>query len=197
MPIVYFALLTCYHKHGKDEAKRLFFITLIAMSVMFVFKFFEAAYIDSASQTQLCLDWQYLGVYISNIIAFVGASALTMFIVNKINIKSLNNFLKLAVYLSIASTIDTIVFTLLVSIGALSFGKILLSILVKFVIVCIACLLLGYFEKFLNRKVDKKPEEKKEEQPEEKPESQPSVEEQKEDKEIEEEVKLSAPEDIS
>ena len=29
MPLVYFALLTCHHQHGKDEAKRLFFITLM------------------------------------------------------------------------------------------------------------------------------------------------------------------------
>ena len=76
MPLVYFALLTCLHKHGKDEAKRLFFVTLISMAIMFVFKFFEAAYIDSAFQTQAFLDWQYLGGYISNIIAFVAASAL-------------------------------------------------------------------------------------------------------------------------
>lgn len=196
MPLVYFAMLTCYHKHGKDEAKRLFFITLIAMAVMFVFKFFEAAYIDSASQTQLCLDWAYLGVYVSNIVAFIAASALTMFIVSKINTKSLNNFLKLAVYLAIASVIDTLVFTVLVSIGVLSFGKILLAILIKVVLVCAICLLLGYFEKFLNRKVDKKPEEKKEETKKEEN-SQTSVEETKESKEDDGEIKISAPDDIA
>lgn len=207
MPLVYFALLTCYHKHGKDEAKKLFFITLISMSIMFVFKFFEAAYIDSASQTQLFLDWAYLGSYISNIIAFVVASALTMFIVGKINTKSLNNFLKLAIYLAIASAIDAVVFTLLVSIGVLSFGKILLAILIKVVLVCAVCLLLGYFEKFLNRKVDKKPEEKKQEPEPEKETEEKVSQEQKEDdaqkkdnkeeKALEEEIEISAPEDIS
>ena len=99
--------------------------------------------------------------------------------------------------MAIASAIDTVVFTLLVSIGALSFGKILLTLLVKIVIVATVCLLLGYFEKFLNRKVDKKPEEKKEEV-EKQPEAEVNQTEEKpeEKKDAEEEVKISAPDDI-
>lgn len=196
MPLVYFALLTCHHKHGKEETKRLFFITLIAMVVVFVFKFFEAAYIDSAYKTQICLDWQYLGVYLSNIIAFAAASGLTMFIINKINVKSLNNFLKLALYLTIASVIDMLIYTLLVSIGLLSFGNLLLVILIKLVITVALCLLLGYFEKFLNRRADtKKPEEKEETKKEAETEEQSA--EQPKQENVEEEVQISAPEDIS
>ncbi|MBQ3048039.1 MAG: hypothetical protein IJD48_03390 [Clostridia bacterium] len=159
MPLVYFSLLTCYHKHGKEEAKRLFFITVISMAVMFVFKFFEAAYIDSAAKTQTFLDWQYLSLYISNIIAFLAASGLTMFITSKINVSSLNNRLKLAVYMAIVSAIDVLIYTLLISIGVVSLINIILVLIIKLVITAAVCLLLGYFEKYLNRKVDIKKQE--------------------------------------
>lgn len=171
MPVVYLALLTCFHKHGKDETKRLFFIILIAMATMFVCKFFEAAFLDSYIKAQVFLTWEYLGKYVGSIVAFATASALTLFLTTKINVKSLQNFLKLALYLSIASLIDAIVYIVLVYTGMMAFGNMLLTMLISIVIISAICLFLGYFEKFFNRKLAPAPQaEKPQEQPkEEKP----------------------------
>lgn len=153
MPVVYLALITCFHKHGKDETRKLFFIILIAMSSLFVCKFFEAAYMDSYVKAQVFLTWNYLGKYIGSIVAFACSSALTLFLTTKINVKSLQNFLKLALYLLIASTIDVIVYIVLVYTGIMAFGNMLLTMLISIVIVSAVCLFLGYFEKFFNRKL--------------------------------------------
>lgn len=177
MPVVYLALLTCFYKHGKEETKKLFFAILIAMGTLFICKFLEAAYLDSYYKAQVCLTWSYLGSFIGTIIAFAAASALTLFLTTKINVKSLQNFLKLAVYLFIASAIDVVVYIILVYTGSMSFGNILLTLLIALVLLAVICLLLGYFEKFFNRKPapEKSAEKQEEKQVEKKEAVEPAV----------------------
>lgn len=213
MPVVYLAFLTCFNKHGKEETKKLFFAVLITMATLFVCKFFEAAYLDSEYKAQIFLSWDYLGKYVASVISFACASALTLFITTKINVKSLQNFLKLAIYLFIASVIDAIVYIVLVYTGSMSFGNMLLTLLITLVILATVCLLLGYFEKFFNRKpapeksVENKTEEKTDNNEETKNKSENNVEEEnqkstkKEDsKNLEENTKaddeIVTPEDI-
>ena len=162
MPIIYFALLTALNKFGKDEAKNLFFIILITIVTYFVFTFFQAAYLDSAFQTSAFLTWSYLGRFLTPIITFAVASSLTLFVTSKIKIKNLKNFLKLGLIIGIASLIDSLLYTCFVFTGLISFGNILLIILIKFIISAVVALGLGYFEKFLNRE-PKQLEEVKEE----------------------------------
>ena len=149
-PVVFFAMLTCLHKFGKEEAKKLFFIVLISMACLFVCNFFENAYLASMGNSSF-LTWKALGRYVSPIISFVAASSLTLLITNKIKVKQLKNFLKLAMYVAIASGINVVVYSILAYAGLLSFGNIVLTILIEIVIVALVSLGLGYFEKFLNR----------------------------------------------
>lgn len=151
MPVIYFALLTAFNKFGKDEAKKLFFITLITMATYFVCLFFQAAYLDSAYKTATFLSWSYLGRYLTPIISFAIASALTLLITSKIKVKNLKNFLKLSVFIAIASFIDALLYVVFVFTGEVSFGSMLLITLIKLAISALVSLGLGYFEKFLNR----------------------------------------------
>ena len=163
MPVVYLALLTCFNKFGKDEAKKLFFTTLTAMLALFVCTFFLAAYEDAATGFSTCLKWTFLGQYLSPIVAFIVASSLTLFLLDKIKIKNLKTFLQLALYIAVASVIDALLYVFLVHTGTLAFGRILLTFLVYILIVCLVSVGLGYFEKFLNREPKKAEAEKTEE----------------------------------
>lgn len=197
MPVVYLALFTCFYKHGKEETKKLFMATLIAMITLFVCKFFEAAYLDTVYKAQIYLSWNYLGSFVASIVAFSAASALTLFITSKINVKSLQNFLKLAVYLLIASAINSIVYTVLVYTGIMSFGNILLTMLICLVILALVCLVLGYFEKFFNRKLAPEKHEEAKQEKEIKEEDNTVVEEQpKEEVKTETTEEISTPDDI-
>ena len=149
-PVVFLAMLTTLHKFGKEEAKKLFFMTLISMTCLFVCNFFENAYLASAGNTAY-LTWNALGGYISPIISFVAASSLTLLLTSKIKVNQLKNFLKLALFVAIASGINVVVYSILAYTGTLSFGKIILVLLIEIFITAIVSLGLGYFEKFLNR----------------------------------------------
>lgn len=174
-PVVHFSLLVCLHKYGKEEAKKLFFTTLIALVSLFVCIFFLGAYEDAAIRFTACLTWDFLGTYLTPIITFVTSSALTLYLAGKINVKKLQNFLQLAIFVAIASGIDVVLYTIFVYTGSLAFIDIVFTLLIKIVLVAAISLGLGYFEKFLNRE-PKKLEEVKEEKPEEPKKEEPAEE---------------------
>ena len=163
IPVIHFALLTCLNKAGKDEAKNLFLTTLIVMTSLFVATFFLGAYHDAAHKFSHCLTWDFLGLYLAPILSFVVAVLVTFFLTSKIKVKKLKNFLVLGMYIAIAGCIDALVYTLLMCIGNLAFGKILLTLLIEFVLICAISIGLGYFEQYLNREPKKVEEAAKEE----------------------------------
>lgn len=153
MPLVHLALLTCYNKFGKEGSVKIFILTCIVQTVLFVSTFLQSAYMDASLGTQYFLSWEVLGKYIANIIGFVTANLVNIYCFDKIKFKKLNNTFKNFVGLSMVSTVEVIVYVCLSSIGVLSFGSILLTILVSVIITVAVCLLLGYFERFLNRQL--------------------------------------------
>ena len=153
MPLVHLALLTCYNKFGKEGSVKLFILTCIVQTVLFISTFLQAAYIDASVGLQMFLSWEVLGRYVANIVGFVTANLVNIYCFDKIKFKKLNHSIKNFVGLSMVSTVEVIVFVCLSSIGVLSFGSILLTLLISVVITIAICLLLGYFEKFLNRQL--------------------------------------------
>lgn len=167
MPLVHLALLTCYNKFGKEGSVKLFILTCIVQTVLFISTFLQSAYIDASLGLQMFLGWEVLGKYIANIVGFVTANLVNIYCFNKIKFKKLNQSIKNFVSLSMVSTVQVIIFVCLSSIGVLSFGSILLTLLISVIITAAICLLLGYFERFLNRQlavkiVDKEQTENKE-----------------------------------
>lgn len=162
MPVVFFALLTCLSKFGLEEAKKLFFTVIIAKVALFICIFFAAAYFDSAAMSQVALTWEILGPFVASAVAYALAGALTFLTTTKKVVKNLKKFLVLAIHLAIASAIFVVTYVVFVYSGLASFGNILLIILIDLIIVCLVSLLLGYFEKFLNREVEHHDEEKEE-----------------------------------
>ena len=169
VPLLFFALLTCLNKFGMDEAKKLFYTILISMASVFVFVFFEAAYLDSANKSSLYLSWEFLARFVVSIIAFAVAALVTINVVKKIPTKKLKKFLVLSINIAIASAIFAVIYTVLVWSGLISFGGILLTILISVVLCALLSLCLGYIEKYMNREVASTQKENKEEnKPEEK-----------------------------
>ena len=60
------------------------------------------------------------------------------------------------ILLSCICLIQNIIFTLVAYIGVLSFGKIMLTLLIRVIIVALICLLISYLSRFLNRKFETK-----------------------------------------
>jgi len=158
-PLLFFALLTCLNKFGIDEAKKLFYTILISMASVFIFVFFEAAYLDSFIKSSVYLSWDFLSKYVVSTIAFAVSSLVTMNIVKKIPTKKLKKFLVLSIYIAIASAIFAIIYTILVYSGLLSFGGIILTIIISLVSCALISLCLGYIEKYMNREVANKQKE--------------------------------------
>ncbi|MBQ9792821.1 MAG: VUT family protein [Clostridia bacterium] len=151
MPLAYLAILTCYNKYGKEEAKKLFFSAIIVQVTLFVVYFLQNAYLDVSFNTQTYLSWEGLGSRIFSIVSFVVACIVSIFFMEKVELKTDNKIVKNAVYLAVASIVDSFVFVLFTYIGVLSFGAILLVLLIRVVLQAAICAGLGYFEKFLNR----------------------------------------------
>lgn len=151
MPLAYLAILTCYNKYGKQEAIKLFVSAIIVQVTLFVVYFLQNAYLDVLFSTQIYLSWEGLGLRIFSIVSFVVACVVSIFFIEKVELRTDNKAVKNSVYLVIASIIDSFVFVLFTYIGVLSFGSILLVLLIRVVLQAIICAGLGYFEKFLNR----------------------------------------------
>lgn len=171
LPLAYLAILTCYHKYGKEEAKKLFFSALIVQITLFVVYFLQNAYLDVSLNTQIFLNWESLGSRLISIISFVVACIATLFFMEKVELKTDNVSVKNAVYLAVASIIDSVIFVLFTFIGVLSFGSILLVLLITVILQALICSGLGFFERFLNRQfsvkiVDHSKEKSEEKQPE-------------------------------
>lgn len=156
MPLVFLALLLCQEKFGKTEAQRLFYISLATMGVMFVFNFFQAAYIDAAWNMQILLDWSYLGVSISQAVAYAGAVCGAYYITQKVAFNNLNETFHRATKVSIASVIYTFVFVFLGNIGQMLFGRILLLCLITLVIAIFVSVLVAYLARFIDYDFAKK-----------------------------------------
>ena len=163
VPLLFFALLTCLNKFGIEEAKKLFYTILISTVSVFVFVFFEAAYLDSANKSSSYLSWEFLARFVVSIIAFAVAALVTISVVKKIPTKKLKKFLVLSINIAIASAIFAIIYTVLVYSGLLSFGGILLTMLISVVLCALLSLCLGYIEKYMNREVVSNQKEKEEE----------------------------------
>ena len=89
----------------------------------------------------------------------------------KVELKTDNVSVKNAVYLAVASIIDSVIFVLFTYIGVLSFGSILLVLLITVILQALICSGLGFFERSLNRQfsvkiVDHSKEKSEEKQPE-------------------------------
>ena len=163
VPLLFFALLTCLNKFGIEEAKKLFYTILISMTSVFIFVFFEAAYLDSFMKSSLYLSWDFLSKYVVSIIAFAVSSLITINITKKIPTKKLKKFLVLSINIAIASSIFAVIYTILVWSGLLSFGGIILTLIISIVLCALLSLCLGYVEKYMNREITSKPKESEEE----------------------------------
>lgn len=153
MPLVFFALLICYEKYGKDEAKKMFYISLITIGVLFVFTFFQAAYLDAEFGAQFFLSWNYLGIYISLAVSYAAAVFGTFYLKDKITWKKMSKFLRRGIIVSIASTINCLLFVILTSIGVLSFGSIILVFLIALIITVLVSFAVSYLSKYTNHKI--------------------------------------------
>lgn len=156
MPLVFLALILSYEKFGKVETQRLFYVSLATIGVMFVFNFFQAAYIDAAWNMQILLDWSYLGIFISQAVAYAGAVCGAHYITQRIAFGNLNETIQKAIKLSVASVIYTLVFVFLSSIGQMLFGTIILLCFITLVIAILVSFLVVYLAKFLDYDFAKK-----------------------------------------
>ena len=152
MPLVYLSLLTCYKKYGKEESIKMFTLGIIVISSMFIINFLQSAYMDASSGYQIYLTWENIGGFISTLLAFVVASIVTFIFANKVTLEKTNyEWVKNAIYLTLACVVDGVIFTVLSSMGIVAFGSILLNILIKIVLYVAIAVALGFFEKYLNR----------------------------------------------
>ena len=165
MPLVYLAILTGYKKFGKQGAYKLLILVGIVLAVGFITNFLQSAYLDVLLEGQVFLAWGNLGKPFAGIVAFVLAVLLTILIAEKVTaLNKIKGFWKTSTVLAIACVIDNIISVIFGGLGVLSFGNMLLVLLISIVISLAICVLLGYFERFLNRQlVVKTVEAKKEE----------------------------------
>ena len=165
MPLVYLAILTGYKKFGKQGAYKLLVLVGIVLAVGFITNFLQSAYLDVLLEGQVFLTWGNLGKPLAGIVAFVAAVLLTILIAEKVSaLNKIKGFWKTSTVLAIACVIDNLISIILGGLGVLSFGNMLLVLLISIVISLAICALLGYFERFLNRQlVVKAVENKKEE----------------------------------
>ncbi|NCB48477.1 MAG: hypothetical protein EOM55_02490 [Clostridia bacterium] len=152
LPLVFFALFICYEKYGKDDAQRLFYISLITIGVLFVFSFFQAAYLDAEFNMQFFLSWDFIGGYIALAVAYASAGFGTYFLNSKISWKKMNKYLRRSLIISIASVINCILFVFLSNIGSLAFGSIILLMFIAILITTSVSFAVAYLAKYLNRK---------------------------------------------
>lgn len=152
MPLVLFSLILCWDKYGKEEAKRLFFLDLVAIGVVVASKFFVCAYMDSALQAQVLLSWNALG---SSVCAFAGF-ALSVFVVNffveSFPIPREHRYLRRAVLVTIASAISLVFEAFIGKAGVIGIGYMFLIFLIRLVLSAGVAFLVCYLAKFLNRK---------------------------------------------
>lgn len=152
LPLVFFALLVCYEKYGKDDAQRLFYISLITIGVLFVFSFFQSAYLDAENNMQFFLTWDFIGGYIALAVAYAGAVFGAFFLNSKISWKKMSNYLRKSIIISVASIISCVLFVFLSNIGSMAFGSIILLSFIAILITTSVSFAVAYLAKYLNRK---------------------------------------------
>ena len=153
VPIMFLTIIACNNKFGKQEAIRLFLITIITQAIIFVAMLLQSAYVDSSVQSRLFMTWEVLGGYFANIIAFASACFGMMIFEEKVNLKKINAPLKTACLIAVACAIENLVFSIIAYSGILTFGKILVTWLIKLLLSLAIAICLGYFEKLLNRQL--------------------------------------------
>ncbi len=152
LPLVFFSILICDEKYGRDDSKRLTFYLLISMLVYIVVYFFLAAYMDAEVQSQVYLTWEFLSPFVSTMIAFAVAVLVANLICSKVKDLENKKYLRRSAVVSLTSFIYLVIFNMLAFAGLLSIGSILLCILTTFVISVGASFAVCYLAKFLNRK---------------------------------------------
>lgn len=153
MPLAYFCLLICHIKFGKEETKKMFIFSITTLVVLFVIIFLQSAYLDAAMGYSQFLSWQVLGGVISSIIAYLVSYFITILLAHKITTAKVSHAIQLAIFIALASTVDNFISTIFSGIGIVSFWGIVVSLLLRVVISCIASVGLGYFEMCLNRQL--------------------------------------------
>lgn len=156
MPLVFMALILCREKFGKVESQKLFYVSLATIGAMFAFNFFQAAYVDAEWNMQILLNWSFLGVFISQAVAYAAAVCGAYYISEKIAFPNLNEMIQKATKLSILSVIYTFVFVFLANIGQTPFGSILLLCLITVIISIAVSFLVAYLAKFIDCNIAKK-----------------------------------------
>lgn len=152
IPLVFYALLVSNEQSGKQESKRLFYITLATMGVLFLFEFLQSAYIDIQFGGQFMLTWANLGTYISLAVGYVSAVVGTQYIMEKFTLGKMSKELERSITLSIASAIFAGLYVILTNIGVLTFGGILLMMLITFLIASVVSFAVVYFNKYVGKK---------------------------------------------
>lgn len=153
VPIMFLAVIACFNKFGKQEAIRLFLITIITQALIFVVMLLQSSYIDSVTQSRMFMSWEFLGSYFANIIAFAFGCFGVMVFEEKVNLKKLINPLKIACLLAVACAIESLVYCIVAYSGILTFGKLFTTWLIKLLLSLVISICLGYFEKLLNRQL--------------------------------------------
>lgn len=153
MPIVFLTIIACFNKFGKQEAVRLFLITIITQIIIFIVTLLQSAYLDAFLQNRLFMSWEALGGYFANILAFAFACFGTMIFEEKVNLKKIKAPFKTACLVAVACAIENLIFVVVGYAGIISFGNMALTWLVKLFVSVIIAVCLGLFEKLLNRQL--------------------------------------------
>lgn len=153
VPIIFLAIIACFNKYGKQEAIKLFIITLVSQATVFLVMLLQSAYIDSFIKSRFFMTWEVLGSYFANILAFAFACFGVMIFEEKVNLKKVNKVLKTACLIAVACVIESLVYSIVAYSGILTFGKILVTWLIKLLLSLAIAICLGYFEKLLNRQL--------------------------------------------
>jgi len=152
MPLVFFAMLICFEKYGKEEAQKMFYVSLVTIGVLFVFVFFQSAYVDANIGGQVYLTWKYLGPYIALAISYVLGVGGAYYLNDKISWMKVSKYLRRSIIVSIASAINCVMFVFLTKIGQMSFGSIILFAMITLLITVLMSFATSYLAKYLNRK---------------------------------------------
>ncbi len=166
MPLVYFSLIVMYEKYSKEDAKKMFFCLLATFGVLFLCKFLNCAYVDSAYGTGTFLTWQNLGINICQIISFALVGFLADAFVDKFPINKQYKYLRRAVIVTIAGAIDALLVVFLGYIGGMYFVDMLVSFLLYVLFASGSAFAVAFLRKYLNRQpapINKEPAKNEEE----------------------------------
>lgn len=160
LPLVYFVLYIYNKKYGKEDAKKLFIVSVVAMTVIFVCIFFTGAFIEAEGFGGF-MTWATFGKFVASLLGFTVTVFATNIIIDTVEFNGWTNYLKNATTLAIACAIDNVIFTIFAYTGLVAFGTMMLIMLCRIVISTGLSFLLAYLLRLFVKEPKAKKENKK------------------------------------